>query len=169
MLSNPILSQDNIYSPVWDPGQKTHFALVGFMDIDKDGKSDRNLIRTLIARNGGVIDAEVLDDGSRDGKITINTRYLVQGEQANEKSKAEALRSYSQMIKEASDLGVETISVERLLSDMGWRGNERTVGSGTDPSGGEFKARPKEVREPSNPTFQPRTRTGGQTRRGSAY
>lgn len=168
-LSNPILSQDNIYSPVWDPGQKTHFALVGFMDIDNDRKSDRRLVRSLISQNGGAIDAEVLDDGSREGRLTINTRYLVIGERPTDKSKADSLAAYSQMIDEASDLGIETISVERLLSDMGWRGNERTVGSGSDPTGGTFKAVPKEPTTKPTDGFQQRTRPGGSTRRQSAY
>jgi len=167
-LSNPILSQDNIYSPVWDPGQKTHFALVGFMDIDDDRKSDRRLIRSLIAQNGGVIDAEVLDDGTREGKLTINTRYLVQGERPTDKSNAESLRSYSRMIDEASDLGIETVSVERLLSDMGWRGSERTVEAGSAPTGGQFRPKSKED-DSETRGFQQRTRPGGEKRRGSAY
>ena len=168
-LSNPILSQDNIYSPVWDPGQKTHFALAGFMDIDGDRKSDRQLIRSLIAKNGGAIDAEVLDDGSREGRLTINTRYLVVGETPTEKTKSDLRTAYSTMIKEAGDLGIERITVERLLSDMGWRGNERTVGAGTDPTGGTFKAVPKDDPRVNNGGFQQRTRPGGSTRRSSAY
>lgn len=171
-LSNPILSNDMIYSPVWSPGQKTHFALVGFMDIDGDGNSDRGLIRSLIQQNGGTIDAEVLDDGKREGKLTIDTRYLVQGERATDKSKAEALRSYSDMLKQASDLGIETISVERLLSDMGWRGRERTVrlGKGGGTEGGNFEAVPKETTSTlEGDGFQRRTRPGSNSRRGSGY
>lgn len=165
-LSDPILTDDNVYSPVWNPGQKTHFALVGFMDIDKDGKSDRQLVRGLIAQNGGVVDAEVLDDGTWEGKLTVNTRYLVQGERANEKTATAVRQTASRMFREADSLGVEKMSIERLLSDMGWRGSERTVGAGTEATGGEFKAVPKE--SGGNGGFQPRTRPGA-TRRGSAY
>jgi hypothetical protein len=165
-LSNPILSQDVVYSPVWNPGQKTHFALVGFMDIDADGKSDRALIRSLIRQNGGEVDAEVLDDGNRQGKLTTNTRFLVAGAAASDKT-SEALRDASStMIGEAKDLGVETISVERLLSDMGWRGSERTVTMGRGAAGGDFKPEPKETPESGLPKtsgaggFKPRTRPG---------
>ncbi len=168
-LSNPILSQDVVYSPVWNPGQKTHFALVGFMDVDGDGKSDRRLISGLIAQNGGVIDAEVLDDGTRQGKLSINTHYLVKGEAATDKSSAAVLEASSRMVDEASELGIEAISVERLLSDMGWRGSERTVGTGSDPSGGTFQPKPKsETDLGPKSKFQQRTRPGS-TRRGSAY
>jgi hypothetical protein len=164
-LSNPILSHDVIYSPVWNPGQKTHFALVGFMDIDNDGKSDRALIRSLIRQNGGEVDAEVLDDGkgTRQGKITINTRFLVKGQAATDKTSAESLNASSQIEREAADLGVETISVERLLSDMGWRGSERTFTTGRGAAGGEFKPEPKDTPDtglPKNSGFKPRTRPG---------
>jgi hypothetical protein len=165
-LSNPILSNDVVFSPVWNPGQKTHFALVGFMDVDGDGKSDRALIRSLIAQNGGEVDAEVLDDGTRKGKLSINTRYLVQGERANEKSSADALQASSTMLKEAEDLGVEKISVERLLSDMGWRGSERTVSAASGSSGGGFKPQPKATESPSGGAFERRTRPGATRRSG---
>lgn len=169
-LSNPILSQDVVYSPVWNPGQKTHFALVGFMDVDGDNKSDRRLIKGLIEQNGGVVDAEVLDDGQRQGKLSINTHYLVRGEAATDKSSAAVLEASSRMNDEASELGVETISVERLLSDMGWRGSDRTVGTGSDPSGGSFQPKPKsETDLGPKSKFQQRTRPGSSTRRGSAY
>ncbi|MCA9268206.1 MAG: hypothetical protein KDA41_07035 [Planctomycetales bacterium] len=160
-LSNPILSQDVVFSPVWNPGQKTHFALVGFMDVDNDKHSDRDLIRNLILQNGGLVDAEVLDNGERQGKLTINTRYLVQGDRATDKSSPEALQAYSNMLKESSDLGIEVISMERLLSDMGWRGSERTVSATSGSAGGGFKPTPKEATtKPSNPAFTPRSRPG---------
>jgi hypothetical protein len=167
-IANPILSQDVIFSPVWNPGQKTHFALVGFMDVDGDSKSDRALVRSLILQNGGEIDAEVMDDGIRKGKLSINTRFLVQGERANEKSSAEALQASSQMLKEADELGIETISVERLLSDMGWRGSERTVSSSSGATGGGFKPQPKEAAEPAigGGGFERRTRPGATRRSG---
>lgn len=166
-LSNPILSSDVIFSPVWNPGQKTHFALIGFMDVDGDGKSDRALVRSLILQNGGEIDAEVTDEGSRKGKLSINTRFLVQGERANEKSSAEALQASSQMLKEADELGIEKISVERLLSDMGWRGSERTVSASSGATGGGFKPQPKEAAEPPiGGGFERRTRPGATRRSG---
>ena len=170
-LANPILSNDVLFSPVWNPGQKTHFALVGLMDVDGDGKSDRALVRSLILQNGGEIDAEVLDapvNGSiRKGKLTINTRFLVQGERANEKSSPEALQASSQMLKEADDLGIESISVQRLLTDMGWRGSERTVNSSSGSTGGGFKPEPKAADAPaSGGDFEPRQRPGATRRSG---
>ena len=38
------------------------------MDLDKDGLSDLDKVRNLITVNGGVVDAELKDDGTRAGK-----------------------------------------------------------------------------------------------------
>ena len=33
-LADPILPGDKVYTPLWNPGQKRHFALAGFFNID---------------------------------------------------------------------------------------------------------------------------------------
>ena len=73
-LQDPILPGDQIHSPAWQAGTRIHFALAGFFDVNGDGKSDRETIRNMIASVGGIIDAEVHDDGSKTGKITARTR-----------------------------------------------------------------------------------------------
>ena len=78
-LSNPIMPGDNVFSVVWDAGRPEHFALAGVMDIDGDGEGDSGRIRDLIALSGGIVDAEVTDDGTRSGQMSINTKYLVLG------------------------------------------------------------------------------------------
>ena len=37
-ISNPIVQGDKIYTPLWSPGDQTHFALAGVMDLDGDGR-----------------------------------------------------------------------------------------------------------------------------------
>ena len=64
---------------VWSPGSRIGIALVGKMDIDKDGRDDREYVKNMIVLNGGKIDAE--DGGERiKGEVTFNTRYVVVGE-----------------------------------------------------------------------------------------
>ena len=63
--TNPILTGDRIYSQVWQPGKKLHFALTGLIDLDGDTRSDMQLARELIELNGGVVDAYVADEGGR--------------------------------------------------------------------------------------------------------
>ena len=74
--TNPILTGDNIYSPVWHRGKKLRFAFAGVIDFDDDGVSDLKLARELIELNGGVVDAYLDDNGKIVKDITPNTRYL---------------------------------------------------------------------------------------------
>ncbi|WP_425614417.1 hypothetical protein NA78x_004284 [Anatilimnocola sp. NA78] len=139
--SNPILPNDVIFTPAWSPGQKVHFALVGFMDIDKDGLSDREQIRNYIQMSGGVIDAELYDDGKRVGNLTVNTRYLVLGEKPNEKSGERILLEYNQLLGEMNKYGTETINIQKLMAMMGVKPEERTVELGKSAAKNEFKRR----------------------------
>ncbi len=139
--ANPILQNDIIFSPAWTPGVKIHFALVGFMDIDRDGVSDREKIRNVIQMSGGVIDAELQDDGARTGTLSINTRYLVLGEKPTEKSGTRMLQEYNFLLGEVNKFGTETINVQKLMAMMGYKPEERTVELGTNAAKSEFKKR----------------------------
>jgi len=141
-ITNPIMVGDVIYSPAWEPGGETAFALAGFMDIDDDGNSDRNKVKSLILRSGGNIVAEVDDEGRRTGKIDINTRYLVVGDAPTEKSSKEAMASYSSIQKEASSLGIELISVDKFLNLMGYDRRAHSVRLDRAARSEDFKARP---------------------------
>jgi hypothetical protein len=80
-ISDPILPGDIIYTPVWAPGEKLHFAFTDQIDIDGDGKSDMELVRNLISMNNALIDAELDDAGNLEGDLTTTTRFLVVGTQ----------------------------------------------------------------------------------------
>ena len=125
-LGDPLLSHDQIYSPVWQPGRRLRFALAGLLDLDDDGDSDLAKIRNIITMNGGLVDAQVDEDGKRVGKLTINTRYLILGEQPTEKASADSIRAYTNIITDAQNLGVERLSLDRLISMMGWKAEDHT-------------------------------------------
>jgi len=126
---NPILPGDLIYSPVWQPGRRLRFALTGYMDIDGDGENDREIVRNLLLVNDGLIDAEQGEDGKVDAtKMTLQTRYLVEGELPAEAGLLESqLQGRNLMIGKAQELGIERISVQKLLAYMGWKNENRTV------------------------------------------
>ena len=136
-LSNPIMPGDQIFSPTWEPGRPEHFALAGMMDIDGDGESDRQQIRDLIALNGGIIDAEE-DAGTKTGHVTINTKYVILGEEPKQEAK---LTGYSEIFDEAKIYGVKTLSVHEFLDYMGYRPEERTVKLGRTARPTDFKPR----------------------------
>ncbi len=96
--SNSIKQGDWIYSPSWRPTQSVSFALVGKMDIDGDGKDDRDEVKKIIESAG----AKVVDE------LTYETRWLVVGTEIDQ---AEPL------IEKAKLLGISRINYDKLL---GW-------------------------------------------------
>ena len=94
-VSNPILPGDVVHTPAWRPGRAVHFALAGVLDVTDDGKSDRELVVNLIHRNGGEIDAELKDDGTIQGQLTSETRYLLQGIKPTDTADAAKVNSWT--------------------------------------------------------------------------
>jgi hypothetical protein len=124
---NPILPGDRIYSQVWQRGKALRFGLTGFIDIDGDGVSDLQRVKDLIAMNGATLDVSLEEDGTVDGEMTVDTRYLVLGESPDQPSKAVFRDGYQQMSREANNLGVETISLPDFLNRIGYKPAESTV------------------------------------------
>ncbi|MDE0736326.1 MAG: hypothetical protein OSB47_10920, partial [Pirellulaceae bacterium] len=116
-LQDPILPGDQIHSPAWQAGTRIHFALAGFFDVNGDGKSDRETIRNMIASVGGIIDAEVHDDGSKTGKITASTRYVIKSDY----EKLGGAKGYHDLMNEIQFHDVEQISLESFLNYVGWK------------------------------------------------
>jgi hypothetical protein len=146
IASNPIMPGDQIFSPAWRPGKRVRFALCGFIDIDGDSRSDRNIVRSLLAASGGQIDEEMHDDGETEGTMTAATRYLVIGiaPQGRTEADQKILRTYSDMQKRAEELGVEKIPVDKLLDWVGYHPEVRSVGLGRNADPSQFKPQPPE-------------------------
>ncbi len=77
---NPLIRGDKIYSPFWQPGRKVRIALAGDIDIDGDGRSDVEELRSMIERAGAEVAAVLSADGSEEGKLDSSVRFLVMGE-----------------------------------------------------------------------------------------
>lgn len=133
--SNPIREGDQVYSAAWSPGEPLRMALIGKMDIDRDGRDDRgNLIR-LIQAAGGIIEYDLPPPGvgRESGELTGQSRWYViddrgafrpetnrkesdapsADQQAFEEKRAAAIRK-------AESLGVQPIRIDRLLSSLGY-------------------------------------------------
>ena len=148
-VGDPMLRGDVVYTPIWNAGSALRFALVGTLDIDGDGSDDRERFKAMIARNNGKVDAEDVEaaDGSRElrGRITRSTRYLVVDGDAPESADEDAASARdvrSQMLNEASSLGVEVIELDRLLEYMGFNGDRRVIPLGSRARAEDFRAKP---------------------------
>ena len=71
--------------------------------------------------NGGVVDAPLDAEGKRRGKMTLDTRYLIEGEKPDAASSAALIADFSMMTGDAKNLRVETITLDKFLDRMGWR------------------------------------------------
>lgn len=165
--SSPIEVGDVIYTPVWAPGFQEHFALIGHMDIRGEGRNDLEVIKSLITRNGGVIDAYMKEDGSQEGKITTRTTWLVVGTESNDVSPEEELITRTNMEKEAEKYNVKKIALAELLRKMGYRPpvQERTT-SLMDVNGAPRQTSSGSV---ANRYYQEESTSRRQPPRGSAY
>lgn len=144
---DPILPGDQIFSPAWRKGEKVHFALAGILDVDGDGRSDRELVLNLITSNGGEVDAEVNEAGEATGQITSSTRYLVLGDAPTDRK---ALEAWSKIIKDAEQLGVERMQMKRFLTLMGYERAVRSIPLGVGGRAEDFRAKPGEGRAPTS-------------------
>jgi hypothetical protein len=162
-IKNPILPGDQLFTPAWRPGQKLQFALVGRMNIDNDREDDRQKVRNMIESNGGEIVAEVLDNGKLEGKISVNTRFLVIGDRPEDASDDKVRASFNDIIGAAERNGVQQISIRDLVAMMGYKGTDRTVTLGRGGAGDiekkpeakeGFRPRPKPAAAGANGAFE---------------
>ncbi|MBI1346612.1 hypothetical protein GC163_10020 [bacterium] len=134
-IYRPMSPGDFIYTPLWSPGRSEKFAVVGLLDLDGDGKSDRELFHQELAVRGAEIADEVDDDGVRTGSgIDEGIKYLVMGrvpdpgdlanledqQKAKEMSQVQA-----EMRKEARLYGVRIIPLNSFLDYIGYKPKRR--------------------------------------------
>jgi len=89
-VEHPIAKGDPIYSPTWRQAQGERFSIAGIVDLDGDGRDDRELLTKIVAAAGGRIDNDVDGDGILhvNGKIAIDgtpeiteaTKFIVIGQ-----------------------------------------------------------------------------------------
>ncbi len=143
-LYRPIMAQDLIYTPIWSPGLVEKISIIGDIDLDNDGRSDREQFHQMLAVAGCIIDNEVDDNGDRvpvDGKVTVQTRFLVKADvpdladaltdDEKEKSKKVNLQ-YKNMEDEARKNGVRVIKLNDFLAYIGFHSKRRTFLPGQD-------------------------------------
>ena len=143
-ISDPILPGDKIFTPLWKPGQREHFALTDGMDIDGDGRSDIDELRNLITSNGGIVDFWLDDEGNKNGEIKKDTKYLVEGERPTDGSTNERINARKWILGEQKRLNLRTMSLDELLNRMGYKRKVHVVRYDTKANPADFRAKAPE-------------------------
>ncbi|HWE35362.1 MAG TPA: hypothetical protein VG406_02235 [Isosphaeraceae bacterium] len=140
--ADPIRPGDQVYSPTWDPNHPLHFALIGKIDINRDGADDRDALRRLIQISGGVVDYDLPPprEGSESGQISPRIDYYVYDDskafrsQQGTKTAAvtdedrDFLKKQSDVIAQARNDNLRPLPVERLLAWLGYSANQALPG-----------------------------------------
>jgi hypothetical protein len=141
-LYRPMSAGDQIYSPLWNPGRVENFSFIGIIDIDNDGRDDREQLHQIVATSGAKIDNEVNEKGERIGKgITESTKFLVLGEipeiadLATDAEKAAVTKineHLTEMRREARLNGVRLVSLTDFLAYIGYKAKRRLFQPGQE-------------------------------------
>jgi hypothetical protein len=135
-IADPIVKNDEIYTPLWAPGRKEKFAFVGLIDLDNDGINDRDVLHDLVAASGGEIVDEVDDKGVRHptaGNLNVGTKFLVVGKIPDAyEAKPDDKEPYrligelhNGMVKEANEHGVRIVTLDDFLNYVGYEPGRR--------------------------------------------
>ena len=83
-LPEPIHEGDFLYSPAFNPNAPQRFALIGKIDINRDGRDDRDDMRHMIEGAGGVVEYDLPPPGAgrEAGRLTSLCSYYVQDERS---------------------------------------------------------------------------------------
>ncbi len=137
----PVGIGDVIFSPAWSAGLKEYFAFVGDSDLNGDGEmdaKDRKILKDLLSNAGSEIEVEISPDGVREpaeGKLSVQTKWLVVGDVGNlagaandleKQSKIQAVQAQHKLLtQEAREHGIRIVSLKDFLTYMGWKPESR--------------------------------------------
>lgn len=130
-LAKPIVAGDLLYSAAWNASEPQEFALIGKLDLNRDGKDDRDDVKRLIAFSGGKVTyelvlrkGETVEEGKLSGKVAwyVDDDRPLSIEQLNALSVAE--RDFearkNEVLREARSLGIRPLPLTRLPGTLGY-------------------------------------------------
>lgn len=132
--TQPMAAGDPVFTPLWSSGRKSTIAMIGLVDIDGDGQSDRALLHEMCASANTEFDLEVDDQGNVAGPgITSATKYLVIANipdpskvSPNEEEAAKKIsKAHKEIIEQARVNGVRKVTLNDFLSEIGYKPQRR--------------------------------------------
>ncbi|MBW3542172.1 MAG: hypothetical protein KY476_18030, partial [Planctomycetes bacterium] len=145
-IYRPIAPGDPIYSPLWEAGRPQNFAVVGLVDIDGDGQSDRDLFHQIVKSAGGQLVIEVDDQGQRNPskdevRIDDTVKWLIIGKipdastitnKVEQQAALDIGKHHSALREEAREQGVRDVTLADFLNYMGYKPRRRVWRPGDD-------------------------------------
>jgi len=147
---DPIRVGDIVYSAAWSPNQPMRFALVGKMDVNRDGRDDRDELKRMIQEAGGTVDFDLppADIGKETGTLSPRIDWYVIDNRtplretfsaknpAVEVSQEKLNQRVGEIVREARLNGVRPMTIEHLLAFLGYDMNAPLLGraEGVDSS-----------------------------------
>jgi len=141
-LENPIRPGDIVYSAAWSPNEPQRFALIGKMDLNRNGKDDRGDVKRLIEAAGGKVEYDLPPPGAGTGygELSPNvTWYVVDdlapltGPSARELVPSKEYLEYKDReklaLEKATSFGVRPLPLRRLAAYLGYNYNAPRPGS----------------------------------------
>ncbi len=130
----PIRTGDIVYSAAWSPNSPTHFAFMGKIDVNRDGRDDRAELKRMIEDAGGVVDYDLPPPwlGKETGKLSPQIDWYVTDDRmpfrdvynpSSEpmlKLESELKERMGKVIQEARLVGIRPIPIGKLLNYLGY-------------------------------------------------
>ena len=97
------------------------FALIGPMDIDRDGRDDRAAVREMIMRNGGYVDYDLPLSGEAVGRLEPDTQWYIESPvPKGAAAPAEFVKAKRRAISEARANGTRPMPLHRALGALNY-------------------------------------------------
>lgn len=128
-IGDPIAVDDLIHSPVWNRNEPQLFALIGKIDINRDGADDRDEVKRMIENAGGrvIYDLPPGNIGPESGKLTPRVAYYIVDDQEPfapfapkppppSPEELASLQRQTDAIAEARSYGIQPMPLRRLYN-----------------------------------------------------
>jgi hypothetical protein len=142
---------DPIYSPLWSAGHDEAFSVIGLVDLDGDGKDDRDVFNEVVTTAGATIDNDVDPKGvlrvngkiPDDGKprLSERTKFLVIAKIPEVADTSDVddiaailkINEYRKALENAArERGVRIVSLGDFLNYIGYKSQRRLFVPGSD-------------------------------------
>lgn len=114
--TDPILGGDGVATSLWSPGETFEAVILGFVQIDRDGRPDADRLRELVEAVGGTVATTVSPQTTL--VVDAGVPKAVGGERAPGWRPADDQRREKQL-KEARRLGLKMVGLDRFLRMLG--------------------------------------------------